>query len=132
MKDIIERRFQYSDSEYLFSNSKGNQLTFLTNAYWHAVKVAGLIKKQAVRGKMKNVRFHDLRHTAGSRLGMNGVDLKSIMEIMGHKTYKMSMRYQHPAPVHKLNATKTLDEVPSIYPHGGRKEVEKVWAISNL
>ena len=42
---------------------------------------------------------------------MAGVDYKTIMEIMGHKTPKMSMRYQHPTPVHKLGAVKNLDSV---------------------
>ena len=55
-------------------------------------------------------RFHDLRHTFGSRLGMKGYDLKTIMEIMGHKSPKVAMRYQHPAPDHKLNAVKSLDK----------------------
>jgi len=44
--------------------------------------------------KLNNFRFHDLRHTFGSRLGMDGMDLKTIMEIMGHRTHKMAMRYQ--------------------------------------
>ena len=59
--------------------------------------------------KIERFRFHDLRHTFGSRLGMAGADLKTIMEIMGHKTPKMSMRYQHPTPAHKLKAVKKLD-----------------------
>ena len=41
---------------------------------------------------------------------MNGFDLKTIMEIMGHKTAKVAMRYQHPTPDHKLQAVKSLDE----------------------
>jgi integrase len=53
--------------------------------------------------------FHDLRHTFGSRLGMAGQDLKTIMEIMGHKSPRTAMRYQHPAPDHKLRAVKILD-----------------------
>lgn len=40
---------------------------------------------------------------------MDGVDLKTIMEIMGHKTAKVAMRYQHPSPSHKLEAVKGLD-----------------------
>jgi integrase len=105
-------------SEYLFSQKNGKKLSVLSNAFWFAVKAAGLTRMDNVRGQVKMVRFrfHDLRHTAGSRLGMAGVDLKTIMEIMGHKTHKMAMRYQHPAPVHKLNAMKTLDEVPSKSP----------------
>lgn len=53
--------------------------------------------------------FHDLRHTFGLRLGMAGQDSKTIMEIMGHKTHKMAMRYQHPSPEHKLDVVKKLD-----------------------
>jgi len=33
----------------------------------------------------------------------------SYLLIMGHKTHKMAMRYQHPAPDHKLHAAKILD-----------------------
>ncbi len=40
---------------------------------------------------------------------MGGQDLKPIMEIMGQRTHKMAMRYQHPVPDHKLQAVKTLD-----------------------
>lgn len=104
------------NSEYLFSNRKGNRLTVLTNAFWKAVEEAGLFRYEQGRGDKKKrirFRFHDLRHTFGSRLGMAGIDLKTIMEIMGHKTYSMSMRYQHPAPDHKIGAVKSLDQVPS-------------------
>jgi len=40
---------------------------------------------------------------------MAHTDLKTIMEIMGHKTHKMAMRYQHPSPEHKLDVVKKLD-----------------------
>jgi len=61
------------------------------------------------RRKKVRFRFHDLRHTFGTRLGMAGQDLKAIMEIIGHKNPKTAMRYQHPAPAHKLRAVKILD-----------------------
>jgi len=35
------------------------------------------------------------------------------MEIKGHKTHIMAMRYQHPAPDHKLEAVKVLDKQKS-------------------
>jgi len=104
-----------SNSEYLFSNFKGSRLTVLTNAFWKAVEEAGLFRyEENKKGEKKRIRFrfHDLRHTCGSRLGMAGTDIKTIMEIMGHKTYSMSMRYQHPAPDHKLDAVKVLDIIP--------------------
>lgn len=114
LKRILERRLKEDDSDYVFCSHKGKKLNFLTNAFWRAVKDAGLIRMEQIDGEMKPVRFrfHDLRHTFGSRLGMKGFDLKTIMEIMGHKTPKVAMRYQHPSPDHKLNAVKSLDEVP--------------------
>lgn len=115
LKEILERRLnQDEDSEYVFCNHKGKKLTVLTNAFWKAVKDAGLFRMEEINGQKKKVRFrfHDLRHTFGSRLGMKGFDLKTIMEIMGHKTPRVAMRYQHPSPDHKLKAVKSLDQVP--------------------
>ena len=62
-------------------------MTVFTNAFWKAVEKSGLIRYEQRR--------------AGN--------LKTIMEIMGHKTYAMSMRYQHPTPDHKLDAVEALD-----------------------
>jgi integrase len=109
---VLKRRIKEDPrTEYVFSNEDGHKLRWLTSAFWEAIKSAGLTRKETQEGKTKEVRFrfHDLRHTFGSRLGMNGVELKSIMEIMGHRTERMAMRYQHPTPVHKLDAVKTLD-----------------------
>jgi len=121
LMEVIRRRLSYQESDYLFSNRDGKKLTVLTNAFWFAVKEAGLTRQEVVRGKevTTRFRFHDLRHTAGSRLGMAGVDLKSIMEILGHRTTRMVVRYQHPAPDHKLNAIRTLDRLtPKFTPPG--------------
>lgn len=43
----------------------------------------------------EDVRFHDLRHTAGSRMAQSGVDIYTIAKILGHKTLTMTMRYSH-------------------------------------
>lgn len=125
LMEVIRRRLAYQESDYLFSNRDGKKLTVLTNAFWFAVKEAGLVRQEIIRGKevTTRFRFHDLRHTAGSRLGMAGVDLKSIMDILGHRTTRMVIRYQHPAPDHKLNAVRTLDRVPSKVPSSGNNVI---------
>ena len=38
---------------------------------------------------------HDLRHTAGSHLLRQGVDIRIIADILGHSTLQMVMRYTH-------------------------------------
>lgn len=109
---ILKRRLKDKDSEYVFSRADGQKLTVLTNAFWKAIDNAGLWIKDRQGNTVERFRFHDLRHTFGSRLGMAGADLKTIMEIMGHKTHVAAMRYQHPAPDHKLEMVKMLDKTP--------------------
>ena len=53
-------------------------------------------------------RFHDLRHTFASNLVMNGVDIVTVAELMGHKDLSMTKRYSHPSPQHKKNAINKL------------------------
>lgn len=48
------------------------------------------------RNKMKEIRFHDLRHTLGTELNANGVDLKVIGEFLGHGNLFTTKRYSHP------------------------------------
>jgi integrase len=49
----------------------------------------------ARRCGMPGFRFHDLRHCVGSRLAEAGANQKVIMEVLGHKTNVMSLRYTH-------------------------------------
>lgn len=58
--------------------------------------------------KMQGVTWHTLRHTFASRLVMAGVDLKTVQELMGHKTIAMTARYAHLSPAHKLSALERL------------------------
>lgn len=116
LKAVIECQAVNNPSEYVFCSAEGERITVLTNAFWKAVKDAGLVRNEVQGDKVEQVRFrfHDLRHTFGTRLGRAGVDLKTIMEIMGHKSHRVAMRYQHPGADHKLNAVKILDQVPSV------------------
>lgn len=113
MREILQRRMERPGSDYVFCNHNGERLSHLSRGFKSARKEAGLIRWEVKDGETVEVRFryHDLRHTFGSRLGMDGVDLKTIMEIMGHKTAKVAMRYQHPSPSHKLKAVKGLDKI---------------------
>jgi len=57
---------------------------------------------------IQNFHWHDLRHTFASRLVMAGVDLRTVQELMGHKTIAMTVRYSHLSPAHQLEAVQRL------------------------
>ena len=56
------------------------------------------------RAGIENLHWHDLRHTFASRLVMKGVDLRTVQELMWHKTITMTLRYAHLSPAHQLEA----------------------------
>lgn len=52
--------------------------------------------------------WHCLRHTFASRLVMAGVDLRTVQDLMGHKSIITTMRYAHLAPQHQADAVERL------------------------
>ena len=50
---------------------------------------------------IKNVNIHRFRHTFASYLIMNGVDLVTVKELLGHRDITTTMRYAHLIPGHK-------------------------------
>jgi integrase len=50
--------------------------------------------------KIKDFRFHDLRHTAASYLAMSGATTAEIAAVLGHRTLQMVKRYAHLSDQH--------------------------------
>jgi integrase len=61
------------------------------------------------RAKVTGFRFHDLRHTAATRMVASGIDLIVVQDILGHACISTTMRYSHPVPERKLQAVMALD-----------------------
>lgn len=57
---------------------------------------------------IEDFRFHDLRHAFASHLVMAEVGLKTVQELLGHKTIDMTLRYPHLSPDHKRVAADIL------------------------
>jgi site-specific recombinase XerD len=72
----------------VFYNTRTHE-GFSTPSVGHAFQKA--VKKSGI----EDIRFHDLRHTVGSRLVQAGVNLYSVKLLFGHKDWKMTERYSH-------------------------------------
>lgn len=88
--------------EYVFADENGerpNRSSWVRSQFEGAVRHAGI----------KDFHFHDLRHTFASELVMKGVDLKTVSELLGHSTTRLTERYAHLSPAHKGVAISMLD-----------------------
>lgn len=86
--EIIEEMRQFNRfTQYIFQHQDhAHQHIKNFDGYWYkALKIAGIV----------DFKFHDLRHTAASRLAANGASLLTIAAVLGHKSISMTQRYAH-------------------------------------
>jgi len=83
---------------YVFPNDAGEPYVDIRKGFRTATN----------KSHIKNFRFHDLRHTFASQLVMKGVDLRTVQELLGHKSIEMTVRYAHLSPNHKQAAVERL------------------------
>lgn len=60
--------------------------------------------------KVKDFRFHDLRHSAASYLAMSGATAPEIAAVLGHKTLAMVKRYAHLGEQHTAGVVTRMVE----------------------
>lgn len=61
-----------------------------------------------IEAEIEDLRFHDMRHEALSRLSELGLDILSMSEISGHKTLTQLKRYTHPTAKNLAKRLATL------------------------
>lgn len=94
---------QYLQNEHVFANKQGKVLT--------RYQVDGAFRRACRRAGITGLRFHDLRHEYGSRLGDMDVNLAKIARLMGHSTTRQTERYVHPNESGLLIATEIASRV---------------------
>jgi site-specific recombinase XerD len=82
------------------------------------------------KAKIRSFSWHCLRHTFASRLVMAGVDLRTVQELMGHKSIQMTVRYSHLTPKHTLAAVEKLAGVVTANPTDTKTSTEPETQIS--
>ncbi len=90
------------NSVYVFVNNETNEpFTDIHKGFDKAVERAGI----------DNFTFHDLRHTVATRLVMNGIDLKTIQDLLAHSQISTTQRYMHAIPERKKQAIDILNSI---------------------
>lgn len=100
--DLLKQlRHQRSNStKFVFPSPNGDWPIDIRTAWNGACRRAGL----------EDFKFHDLRHTTGSYLAMNGATPAEIAEVLGHKTYDMVKRYSHLSHSHTAGVVERMNE----------------------
>ena len=69
------------------------------------------------KNHLRNIRFHDLRHTCASLLLKNGVPMKDIQECLGHSSYNTTANiYAHLDTSSKNTSASKMSNVVIIEP----------------
>ena len=88
------------DTDLVFPSPKNPQKHFdFRKPFQMALKAA----------QIEDFRWHDLRHCAASYLVMAGVDMRTVAEILGHKTLQMTQRYTHLSLEHLKDAVAKMN-----------------------
>ena len=99
---LLELRERAGDVEYVFVNpDTGTRYTDVKKSFSAVCRKANIT----------DFRFHDLRHTFGTRLADAGVDVVKIKELMGHASIVTTMRYIHATDQGKRGAITVLFRV---------------------
>jgi integrase len=89
----------------VFGPADGSHPVLAHRGWWEAVvEKAGL----------EDFHWHDCRHHFASKAVMAGVDLRTLQQLLGHKTLQMVVRYSHLSQSHELAAVEKLCKVNSV------------------
>ena len=89
------------DSDLVFPSKKNPAVSYDFRNPW---------KKALVVAEVEDFRWHDLRHSCASFLAINGVPMRTIAEILGHKTLSMVQRYTHLSTEHLKEAVSDMNQ----------------------
>lgn len=85
-------RFRTNPHELIFASKRIPTQAFNhVNSWSRALKIA----------RIRDFRFHDLRHTCASYLAQDGATLLQIGDVLGHRQVSVTRRYSHLTTVHR-------------------------------
>jgi integrase len=112
----------WKDSGYLF--------TSVTGAPLHERNLSESFHALCDTAKVPKIRFHDVRHTAGTLLHVQGADALVIKEVLGHTQLRTTDRYTHIPLSMTQQAVNRLDALYTAAPEKAQAETAKPAAIN--
>jgi integrase len=79
----------------------------------------------AIKAQIQDFRFHDLRHTAATRMIQAGKDLYKVQRLLGHKSPMMTQRYAHHYSESLRDAVEVLDNHVTNQSHLPNQQVDE-------
>lgn len=96
------KKIRHLKGPLVFCDESGRPLKL-----WHLKSV---LRRCLKRAGLRQVRWHDLRHSFASQLVQMGVNLRQVQEWLGHSSITMTTRYSHLAPTDGQRLIALLDE----------------------
>ena len=91
LEDLRQRSRFRADSDLVFCHPK-------TGHVLDPSKMRKRFKNALVRAEVREITFHELRHTFGTQMAAAGARLRAIQEWIGHADAKTTEIYRHYAP----------------------------------
>jgi integrase len=95
----------------LSANGETNPISRVFDGDVTPDRVSVTFRRVCKSAGIADFRFHDLRHTAASWLRMQGADIHTVAQLLGHKDLRMAARYQHLSPAFLADAVGRLDAI---------------------
>jgi integrase len=102
----IEMGSMWTDHDLVFPNGYGGIMIP------HNITKRSFKRYLVKAGLSRDVRFHDLRHTAATLLLASGVNVKVVSEMLGHSNVSITLRiYAHVLPHMQQSAVAAIDNL---------------------
>jgi integrase/recombinase XerC len=99
----------HSQDAPLFINFRGGRLS--------ARSIGRIIKRYAIEsGLTSEISPHSMRHTFATHLLDGGADLRSVQELLGHKSLSTTQKYTH------VSLDRLMEVYDKAHPRSGQKE----------
>jgi integrase len=111
IKDLFKSKTSGEAEQFVFRSRNGGQIREVSRAFDRVVTRLGF--NNGIIDPRQKISFHSLRHTFASWLALKNNSLRTIMELLGHRTLAMTVRYSHLIPDHNKAAILGIEETLS-------------------